>query len=184
MSLSSWMIIFMLIISSACSKNTPENLFHLKFSPSLTKDWKQIYLREENGFLQSTYQNEDRFLLMTRYEANTTEREKLFQSKIHQLQALFSPQFTPYGGVITQKTSCLNKLNESSIVDGISSQMISFSLIVDERLSYGQCLEEGFFKSFYQILNCKKTPYLYEVKFFYKKNSKEQAPEHFVVNCN
>lgn len=52
-------------------------------------------------------------------------------------------------------------------------ETISFVLDADERLNYGQCLDQAVFKSHYQILNCTTKPYLYEIKFFYPANSKE-----------
>lgn len=144
------LLVIMFLLVTACSLKNPEERFQLKLpSDFMKRDWRQVQLREDKLFLQAVYKDKEMTLLLNRYEVSGEEKNSLFQAKIHQLKALFATQFTPYGGVITQKTSCLKNLDLENIVVDSQMDLISFFLDADERLNYGQCLEKPFFKSHY-----------------------------------
>lgn len=180
-----YLFVIMFILGTACSLKNPEERFQLKLPSELVKrDWRQVQLREDQLFLQSVYKDKEMTLLLNRYEVESgAEKDGLFQAKIHQLKALFATQFTPYGGVITQKTSCLKNLDSEKVFADLKMDSISFFLDADERLNYGQCLEKPFFKSHYQILKCKTNSYLYEIKLFYPASDKKVTENDLKALC-
>lgn len=165
-----------LLILSSCTKKMSEDFIKdLKFIEneitvtSFSEDKKAHNLQNTIAL-----RNDSNSVLRIHSQiVENAEALKIIDQKSNEIKMMFAPQQVPYMGQITKDISCTDAV-EVNNKPSVNEKEISLlmNLTATERLIYGSCIpDQEIYKSQLLMLYCKNSKTLYEIKYFYDKQS-------------
>lgn len=101
------------------------------------------------------------------------EALKVIDQKSNEIKMMFAPQQVPYMGQITKDINCTQAVEiNNKAIESEKEISLLMNLTATERLIYGSCIPaQEIYKSQLLMLYCKNSKTLFEIKYFYDKQS-------------
>ena len=165
-------LLIKLLVLSYATDLRPLASFKLKFdslikTSSYTSTNDQVY--QENAFsFQDKEGNILKILIQETKGKKDSEVKKEISKMILHFRENYLPSAAPYTGMITQKLECKNKFNLApKLNEDEKSISAVFNVLTGKDYKFNDCDSEGpSIKAQYQIIYCKKSMDLFQLKFF------------------
>lgn len=118
-----------------------------------------------------SHKNGNRIIIRSQIQDKETAA-KLLKNKLVQLKLLFAPQKASYPGMLTKDQSCISVASFPEKIQRDAERLYwSAELPATEDYFYGSCGSRAEpFWSQYQVLYCKKSKILFDIKYFVPKD--------------